>query len=62
MMSAQIQLHNRQTVNHGQVLAIFQAFSEAQFSIQQNTELRLQAALTDSHAQMTNTIGAIVEA
>ncbi|GAB9477794.1 splicing factor U2af large subunit, partial [Globisporangium polare] len=51
LMGAQIQLHNRQTVNQEQVLSIFQFFSEAQVAIQQQNEFRLQSALADSQAQ-----------
>lgn len=42
LMSAQIQLHDLQTINQGQVLSLFHVYGQVQVAIQQSTEERLQ--------------------
>lgn len=50
LVSAQIQLHQRQSISHEQLLSVFQAYADAQVAIQANTEQRIQAALTQCSA------------
>lgn len=50
MLQDQLQQHQHQALQHEDVLAVFQAYGEAQLAIQQSTERRLQSTIEESHA------------